>query len=127
MVVLNSWKMKKNDSMYKMNERILFSNGSKMRFILVEDIRIIEAEGDFSILDVSDGNNYRMLRSLKDWELKLPEQSFIRINKSNIVNIDFIDRIRIDQNRTARVYIKDKTEPLRLSRFYLKKVRHQYN
>jgi two-component system LytT family response regulator len=64
-----------------------------------------------------------VLKTLKQWQEELPDNNFVRIHRSSIVNIDHIDRIEKKSNTQQRAYLKNIQEPLEVSRRYAKNLK----
>lgn len=60
--------------------------------IRYSDIRYIESDGDY-VRVYTRNQTYMFRQSLKYWESILPEQTFVRVHKSYILNISGIDQI----------------------------------
>lgn len=116
----------KNDFTYNTTDRILVIDRSKMVFVSVSSIELISAARDYSMIITSDGGSYLMLRSMKEWEDKLPADQFVRIHRSHIVNINNIKNINRISTSSALIYLKSQDEPITLSRTYYKNAKVKY-
>ena len=56
----------------------------------ISSIIYAEAEGNYSRIYLANGNIELVTMQLHSLEEKLPERNFIRINRSHIINIDYI-------------------------------------
>ena len=72
-------------------ESIMIKSEHKKHKVFIKDIKWIEALGDYIKL-VVEGDSFVILSTMKDFEKKLPEDKFLRIHKSYIVNLDKIER-----------------------------------
>ncbi|MFV0540510.1 MAG: LytR/AlgR family response regulator transcription factor [Aestuariibaculum sp.] len=72
-------------------EHIFVKSNLKKRKVYIKDIKWIEALGDYVKL-VTEENSLVVLSTMKAFEKELPEDKFLRIHKSYIVNLDKIDR-----------------------------------
>ncbi|MFH1213397.1 MAG: LytTR family DNA-binding domain-containing protein [Candidatus Neomarinimicrobiota bacterium] len=99
---------------------LLFNN--QFKFILVKMIVSIAAAGDYSELYLSDGHRGLVQKSMKEWEDRLPE-NFCRIHRSNIINLDYIDRLEEWFNYSYQVYLKGIKEPFVMSRRFAVKLK----
>lgn len=100
------------------NDRLFLMLGKHFRFLKVNTILNINAAGDYSEVLTSDGNKGLTLKSMKEWETRLPAQNFIRIHRSTIINMEFIDRVEEWFNYSFRVYLRGVEEPYVISRRY---------
>jgi len=92
---------------------LLFNN--QFQFILVKTIISITAAGDYSELHLTNGHNGLVQKSMKEWDDRLPE-NFCRIHRSNIINLEYIDRLEEWFNYSYQVYLKGIKEPFVMSR-----------
>jgi DNA-binding LytR/AlgR family response regulator len=60
---------------------------------------------------------------MKEWDARLPSQQFLRIHRSTIINMEFIDKVEEWFNYSFRVYLKGLEEPFVLSRRYVAKLK----
>jgi len=72
-------------------EHIFVKSNLKKHKVYIKDIKWIEALGDYVKL-VTEVNSLVVLSTMKAFEAELPEDKFLRIHKSYIVNLDKIDR-----------------------------------
>jgi two-component system LytT family response regulator len=74
-------------------ERMIIKTGKNYRFIHVDHIQWVEADGNY--LRVYIGDQSHLIReTLGNLEKKLDGDRFIRINRSTIVNIECIKELR---------------------------------
>jgi len=111
---------------YKISDRILIIDRSKMRFVLISNIKLINAARDYSTVETIDGKSFLILRSMKEWEDRLPPEHFVRIHRSYIVNINCIEKINRTSTSSALIYLEDHPEPVTLSRTYYKNAKLKY-
>ncbi|WP_274475668.1 LytR/AlgR family response regulator transcription factor [Mangrovimonas aestuarii] len=81
----------KNDFKEAEGEHIFVKSNLKKRKVYIKDIKWIEALGDYVKL-VTEDASLVVLSTMKAFEKELPENMFLRIHKSYIVNLDKIDR-----------------------------------
>lgn len=72
-------------------EHIFVKSNLKKRKVYIKDIKWIEALGDY-VKVVTEENSLVVLSTMKAFEKELPDNKFLRIHKSYIVNLDKIDR-----------------------------------
>ncbi|MGB8951466.1 MAG: LytTR family DNA-binding domain-containing protein [Candidatus Aminicenantales bacterium] len=107
------------------DDRLFVMLGKHFKFLKVNTILNISAAGDYSEVMTSDGTRGLTLKSMKEWETRLPIQNFIRIHRSTIINMEFIERIEEWFNYSFRVYIKGVEEPHVISRRYAAKLKER--
>jgi two-component system, LytTR family, response regulator len=102
---------------YKYTDSIYVQlNNSTSKFIKVSDITSIAPVGNYSKIVTTDGKHYLVLKTLKQWQEELPGDFFIRIHRSSIINIEHIDRVEKYSIKQHKVFLKQATEPLEVSR-----------
>jgi len=100
------------------SDRLFLMLGRNFKFLKVNSLVQVTAAGDYSEVLTSDGNKGLTLKSMKEWETRLPPQHFVRIHRSTIINMDFVDRVEEWFNYSFRVYLKGIEEPCVISRRY---------
>lgn len=98
-------------------------NNYASRFIKISSINFIEPVGNYSKIVTIEGKHCLVLKTLKQWQKELPDNNFVRIHRSSIVNIEHVDHIEKDSNTQQRAYMKNIPEPLEVSRRYAKKLK----
>ena len=83
-------KMKENFQDYD-GDHIFVKSNLKKRKIYINDIKWIEALGDYVKLITQD-KSFVILSTMKAFENELPKNSFLRIHKSYIINLKKVDR-----------------------------------
>ncbi|MBN2013086.1 response regulator transcription factor [candidate division KSB1 bacterium] len=86
------------------------------KFVKISSIKCILAEGNYSYVIINHAKKELVTKTLKDWQDILPENEFIRIHRSTIVNTKFVEKIKQLQNYTNQVYVKDIETPFEMSR-----------
>ena len=108
------------------NDRLLVTCGSYLNFIKISSITAITAAGDYSVIKNIDGKEYIDSKTMTEWERRLPENHFVRINRSTILNFDAIEKTEIKSVNLVQINVKGIAEPFRISRFYYKKIRARF-
>ena len=105
------------------DDRLFLRLDDRMTFLQLRDIVAILAAGDNSILQLTDGKQARARKSLREWAERLPERNFVRIHRSTIVNLDFVERVEEWSHYTYRLYLRGIAEPLQMSRRWAARLR----
>lgn len=100
--------------------RLLVRRDDQERFVLVDRIDRIEAEGNYVRIHAGE-ETYFERRTLKSLETQLGPTRFLRVHRSHIVNVDRIDRIEAGFKGAYEVVLRDGTR-LGLSRTYRKRL-----
>lgn len=86
-------------------QRIAVKSRHKVSVIPIEEIVYIEAEGDYVMLHTTDSRHLKE-KTMKYFETHLDPAMFIRIHRSYIVNVQFIDRIEYYDKENYAVLMK---------------------
>jgi two-component system, LytTR family, response regulator len=98
------------------SNRMVVRSGGRVLFVKASEVDWVEAAGDYVTLHV--GKKSLLLReTITDMERKLGSDSFTRIHRATIVNLEQIVEMRALDNGEYRVLLRDATE-LKLSRNY---------
>jgi two-component system LytT family response regulator len=101
--------------------RIVVKSGSKMVVIPIADILFIEAQEDYVMIHTEKGR-YMKQQTMGYYETHLPADTFVRIHRSYIANINRIERLEpYDKESYAAVIAPN--HRLRASRTGYKKLR----
>lgn len=89
--------------------QIFIKDGEKRFFIRIDEIYLIESLENYTRLFFQDKKALQR-RSLKQWEELLDENSFFRINRTEIINVKYIQEV--NKINGGRLQIKLKTGEL---------------
>ena len=104
-------------------DRLLLRLDDHLAFLRVDAIKYVEAAGDYSYVHTSDGKRRLVHKPLKEWENRLPDNYFLRIHRSTIVNMEHVHRLEPWSNYSYLVYVGGVDEPLVMSRRYAGKAK----
>ena len=108
-------------------DRLFIEIGERSRFLKISSIKCISADGDYTQVFTDDGKKHLVTKSLKEWGDRLPEKHFVRIHRSNIVNLEFIERVETWFSRSYQIYLRDTKEPLTVSRRYAAQLKLKFS
>lgn len=75
-------------------ERIAVKTGQKIHVIMVTDIIYIQSDGDY-VQIFTENAKYLKEETMKYFEMHLPNNAFVRVHRSYIVNVEKILRIEL--------------------------------
>ena len=108
-------------------DRLFLRLGTERAFVRVRDIMSIGAEGDGSTLVLGpQAARKSSAKSLREWEQRLPDRQFVRIHRSTIVNLDYVERLEPWSHASQRVYLRGLPEPLTMSRRFAARLRERF-
>ncbi|MES2128143.1 MAG: LytTR family DNA-binding domain-containing protein [Pseudomonadota bacterium] len=90
-------------------ERVLIRDGSKVHVIAAAKIDVIEAQDDYVQIR-SEGKSYLKNQRLSELESQLDPNTFVRIHRSFILNIERIARIEQYAKDSHNAILKDGTQ-----------------
>ena len=108
-------------------DRLFLTMDDRSRFLKISSIKAICAAGDYSEITTSEGQKSLVLKSLKEWEERLPDRYFSRIHRSTIVNLEYIERIEKWFNQSYRIYLHKIEDPFIMSRRYATKLKSRFS
>ena len=114
------------DDRFKPDQIILLNFDSKLSFIKIKDINYIEAFGNYTKIFMNDGKLSVTYNSIKNWDNRLPEDVFIQIHRSTIVNLLNVSKIEKWTNDTGRLFLKGIEKPFEISRSYFFQIKKKY-
>ncbi len=103
--------------------RIVVKNGNNINVIPVNEINFIEAQEDY-VMIYTNKSKYLKSQTMNFLEQNLPENQFIRIHRSYIVNIEKIDKIE-PYDKESYIAIIQPAFKLRISRSGYKKLKNR--
>lgn len=106
-----------NKFKYKNDDKFLFKFSNKMEYREIKDIVIITATPPYVQLKFNNQKISLIRESLSYWEDKLPE-NFIRINKSTIINIDYVTKVENLDSSSYLIQIQNEPNNYVVSRRY---------
>jgi two-component system LytT family response regulator len=74
----------------------------------VKDIVRCQADGNYTFIYTKEGTRFLQAQTLKDIERYLPEEEFIRVHQSHLINISCINRYKRNGGHT--LVMSDKSE-----------------
>jgi hypothetical protein len=104
----------KKVSELEMLERVAVKSGTKIHVVLVSDILYLQADGDYVQIFTGTGK-YLKEQTMRYFEEHLPENQFVRVHRSIIVNVEMISRIELYEKQNQLLTLKNgqqiKTSP----------------
>lgn len=106
-------------------ERIPVKYRKSIVLLPVEEITSIIADGELLHIKTIEGIRYTINFRLKDLEMRLDPNKFIRLSRSALVNLKMITHVTPQSNGTYSVSLKNNQE-ISVSRLQSKNFRQQY-
>lgn len=90
------------------------------------DIILIKALGEYSEVYLKDGKIYTVRKIMKEWEELLPQQTYLRVHRSFIININSISKIENWFNHSFLIRLINYPEAVITSRRYSSKLKEMF-
>ena len=90
-------------------ERLLIRDGGRIMPVVVREIERLEADGDYVGVRVR-GKTHLVNLPLGSFEERLDPLRFVRVHRSHLLNLDFVDAIESYDNAQLLVRMKDGTK-----------------
>jgi len=94
---------------WKADDRVFVREQDRCWFVTIKSIRLIESEGNHSRIHF-DKDHPLLYRTLGSLEEKLPPSLFLRANRSQLVNLSFVDSIEPWFSGSLKAKLRDGTE-----------------
>ena len=97
------------------SNKIALSTKDGIQFVAPEEIIRCESETAHTVVHLKDGRNLMTMKSLKDYESVLDENTFFKVHKSHIVNLNYVVRLnkngflQMEDNSTVPITDKSKS------------------
>ena len=112
---------------FSLDDNIFLKNIERPKFVIISQIKFISAENQYSYLHLNRNEKYIIRKSMRDWENNLPEQYFIRIHRSAIVNLNYVTSVNKISNNRLELKIADFEPPLEVSKRYSEKIKDRFD
>lgn len=116
-----------NDKKFGIDHIILLNFDDKLNFIRINEISHIEAFGNYTKVYLSDGRLSVTYNSIRNWINRLPEDLFIQIHRSTIINLSMVKKIEKWTNDTGRLFMQGNfPNHFEISRNYFFELKKKY-
>ncbi len=107
------------------NDSIFVTVNSKPVLLKIADIKLILADNQYCTIVTEEGN-YLVRKSLASWSDILPENYFVRVHRSTIINVNYILKIEKWFKDSLRIVIKNYKKPVNVSKRYAAKLKANF-
>lgn len=111
------------DDPLEAGDSIFLQSGRTLRMVPLRQIICILAEGNYSTVVLSDGKEYLIYRTLNQWERRLPNSLFVRLDRSIVVNLTHLLEVKIIDRDAGQMRLTGRKEPVMLGRTAINRVR----
>lgn len=114
-----------NNKKLNKDSQIIVMTGDHPQNLILNSIIYIESLEKYSKVFTSDGKKIIVKKLLKEWESLLPEEIFIRIHKTTIINLNYVKKFEKWFDYSFRVFLDNIDIPFIVSRRYSAKLRNE--
>jgi two-component system, LytTR family, response regulator len=107
----------------ELDDHLFLSEGRAARFVRVRAIVCIRGAGDYTEVALPDGKQLLSPRPLREWEARLPPQSFARVHRTAIVNLEQVERVERTTDDAFCVFVRGLDAPVPMSRRHAARLR----
>lgn len=104
-------------------DRVAVRSGRNIHVVPVDDILYIAAEGDYVMIHSPKGQ-FLKEKTMKFFESHLPENEFVRVHRSHIININFVKRIEAYE-KESHIVLMENGDSIKTSRSGYKALREK--
>lgn len=119
-------KEKEKEKRYNYDDKIAVNLSGKSILVEIKKIKKISVSDHYSILSMETGSPLLVRQSISNWESSLPEEKFVRVHRNTIVNINHVLSFEKNSNSTMKIFLKNESKPLMISRRYTTKMRRLF-
>lgn len=109
----------------RIDDTVYLRSGLRARFAPVADIALISACDNYSEVWLIDGTKVFLRKSLKAWEYTLPASHFMRVHRTQIVNLARVSRYERDGDEHTLLHVEGAKEPVPASRYRWSELRER--
>lgn len=90
-------------------ERVVIKDGGKINIIPINEIRWIEAQDDYVMIHSNQGKFLKQ-KTMKYFEDHLDETQFVRIHRSHIINLSYLQHLEQQETDSYKIILKNGNE-----------------
>jgi two-component system, LytTR family, response regulator len=94
-----------DQSPLRSSDQVFVRDGERCWFIPVSKVRLLESEGNYTRVRF-ENQSPLIYRSLSTLEQRLPAEDFFRINRQQVVNLHFIEKIETWFSHGLKIWLK---------------------
>lgn len=100
----------------RLEDTIHLNSGARAHFARVADISLVQAHENYSRVQLVDGTQILVRRTLKAWADSLPTNTFLQVHRATIVNISRVTAYERSSPRTISLRLTGVPLPVAVSR-----------
>jgi two-component system, LytTR family, response regulator len=108
-------------------DRVFLTSSGRARFLPVSQVVCAMGADDYAELVTADGHKVLSSRTLKDWEARLPERQFVRVHRSAIINLEYVETVEVTDSGSYQVRMRSFPTPISISRRYAAMLKERFS
>ena len=105
------------------NDTIFVMINNSYQFLKISTIIKIIAAGNYSEIYTNGKQKGLVLKSLREWENRLPNNQFVRVHRNSVINLEFVEKIEDWFNYSYKIHLKGIEGTVIMSRRYALKLK----
>lgn len=112
-----------NISQLNYNDTIFVMINNSYQFLKISSLVKICAAGNYSEVFTNGKQHGLVLKSLREWESRLPLHQFVRVHRNSIINLECVEKIEDWFNYSYKIHLKGIDGTVIMSRRYALKLK----
>ena len=109
---------------FQYDDRIFIKTDKEQRFVKLNEISAITSiGGNYTKLHLKDHTSLISPKTFKMWEQVLPQNTFLRVHRMAIVNLNDIERVSVDNVGSHQIHLAGSDQVINASRRMLPKLK----
>ncbi|MDP2037032.1 MAG: LytTR family DNA-binding domain-containing protein [Ignavibacteria bacterium] len=105
------------------NDTIFVMINNSYQFLKINTIIKIIAAGNYSEVYTNGKQKGLVLKSLREWENRLPGNQFVRVHRNSVINLEYVEKIEDWFNYSYKIHLKGIEGTVIMSRRYALKLK----
>jgi DNA-binding LytR/AlgR family response regulator len=105
------------------DDHIIVNSERKELLLRIGDIRYISTCSKGPNIFMSDGKTALLKKTMNSWKKLLPSELFVRVSRSVIINMKFVDNIKRSESGIYMVKLNKISIPIKISRQYISDIK----
>ncbi|HEX7569907.1 MAG TPA: response regulator transcription factor [Verrucomicrobiae bacterium] len=94
---------------------LLIKSHNRQQFLKLSEVKALMAYGEYSNVYWGKDQHILFRKPLKQWELELPPEQFVRVHRQAIVNLAYLDFVEKDAAGKPQIHLRDFKEVIPVS------------
>lgn len=108
------------------HDHLLLRDGRTWHRVAAPTVAAVVGEGAYTRLMIAGGGSILTMKTLTHWSSVLPEQGFVRLSRSLIVNLALVRRCQFVNRNHSEIHLNGRENPLRLGRVASRELRRHW-